>query len=254
MDPSFRPRNVAVQWPQRCSVVREMLCGLLGLAAVVASAAAAAGAMPIAQGAAQTVVAAPGTPPPLHASLLPPPPPSSRRRTRRAAAVAAAAAHRHTAATHPPPPPRSRVGRGSLGAFEHEVRLQAKRLAQQQHRDASPIDVRVSKGVGSRGYDVARVSVISQGAAAAAAAAEDLRRLDPDAYNDTFQYRWRGAFDLGSAATSCGPAAVYNHTTGVDGPGGYDADCMEACTRDYPRCKFYTCVRMRRVKYAMRPS
>ncbi len=129
------------------------------------------------------------------------------------------------------------------------MRLQAKRLAQQHHQQssndapvASPIDLRVSKGVGSRGYDVARISVISQGAAAATAAAVDLRRLDPDAYNDTFQYRWRGAFDLGTAATSCGPAAVYNRTTGVDGPGGYDADCMEACTRDYPLCEFYTCV------------
>lgn len=82
------------------------------------------------------------------------------------------------------------------------------------------------------------MSVVSQGPAAARV---DLRHLDPAAYNASFRYRWEGAFDLGVVRTSCGSANVYNRTTGPAGqPGGYDADCMLACTHDYPRCRHYT--------------
>jgi hypothetical protein len=140
------------------------------------------------------------------------------------------------------------VGRGVLGTdpsqnhpgigyFENELRAATAAYA----RAASPRDLRVAKGLGSRGYDQVRISVVSQGTAAAAV---DLRKMMGSTgsvgpvYNDTFRYRWRGAFDLGVARTSCGTTNVYNRSVHLGN--GYDADCMLACTADFPRCGHYT--------------
>lgn len=117
-----------------------------------------------------------------------------------------------------------------LGYFEDEVRL----LAAAPTTGAAPLDLRVAKAVGSKGYDKVRVSVVSQGAAAAGI---DLGSLAPEAYNETFRYRWVGAFDLGTKGTSCGVDNVYNTSVGLGN--SYDADCMLACTHD-PRCHHYT--------------
>ena len=88
------------------------------------------------------------------------------------------------------------------GSFEHEVRLAARRGVSA----ISPIDLRVAKAIGSKGYDKIRVSVISQDGGV------DLRGLAADSfYNDSFKYRWEGAFDLGQAETSCG-SGVYNRS------------------------------------------
>ena len=118
----------------------------------------------------------------------------------------------------------------ALGHFEDELRL----LAAAPPADAAPLDLRVAKAVGSKGYGKVRVSVISQGAAAAAI---DLRSLSAQAYNETFRYRWVGSFGLGTKATSCGANAVYNTSVGLGN--SYDADCMLACTHD-TRCHHYT--------------
>ena len=113
---------------------------------------------------------------------------------------------------------------GGLGSFEPEVRIAARRASPE-----SPIDLRVAKAVGSKGYDKVRVSVISPGGGSVS-----LQHLDPDAYNDTFRYRWEASFDLGVAHTACGASGVYNHSYMK-----YDADCLLACTHD-DRCRHYT--------------
>ena len=122
-----------------------------------------------------------------------------------------------------------------LGAFEDTLRLDAARLGAHSRHAASPIDLRITRGVGSRGYGMTRVSVLSFGASAASAI--DLRSIDARAYNATMKFRWTSSFDLGVVKTSCGAANVYNRTLNLGM--GYDADCLNACSAD-DRCVHYT--------------
>lgn len=93
---------------------------------------------------------------------------------------------------------------------------------------AAPIDLRVAKAMGPTGYNSVRISVISTDGPV------DLSHLHPSSsYNDSFRFRWEGAFDMGVATTSCG-AAVYNTSTLT-----WDADCLLKCTHD-GACKHYT--------------
>lgn len=93
---------------------------------------------------------------------------------------------------------------------------------------AAPIDLRVAKAMGPTGYNSLRISVISTDGPV------DLSHLHPSSsYNDSFRFRWEGAFDMGVATTSCG-AAVYNTSTLT-----WDADCLLKCTHD-GACKHYT--------------
>ena len=95
-----------------------------------------------------------------------------------------------------------------LGHFEDAVRTAEQSLPVSPYV-ASPLDLRVSKGVGRRGYESVRISVISRGAAEASRV--DLRALDPLAYNNTFRYRWESSFDLGVAKTvRCTHAALHS--------------------------------------------
>ena len=93
---------------------------------------------------------------------------------------------------------------------------------------AAPIDFRVAKAMGPTGYNSVRISVVSTDGPV------DLSHLHPSSsYNDSFHFRWEGAFDMGVATTSCG-AAVYNTSTLT-----WDADCLLKCTHD-GACKHYT--------------
>ena len=114
-----------------------------------------------------------------------------------------------------------------LRTFEPGVRADAKAAA-----TGSPLDLRVARGVGARGYDKARVSVVS-------ATGVDLSQLEGlvgTVYNDTFQFRWQAGFDLGAANTSCRAAVgVFSSTVRA-----CDMDCLLACTEALPRCRYYT--------------
>eukprot|EP00929_Paragymnodinium_shiwhaense_P093833 TRINITY_DN5413_c0_g1_i11.p1 TRINITY_DN5413_c0_g1~~TRINITY_DN5413_c0_g1_i11.p1 ORF type:complete len:524 (-),score=78.94 TRINITY_DN5413_c0_g1_i11:324-1895(-) len=112
---------------------------------------------------------------------------------------------------------------GRDGFFEDFVREQVRAPA------ASPLDLRVSKAIGHSGYNHVRVSVVSQKTPV------DLSHLNyTSLYNNSFQFRWQAAYDLGRANVSCKKGGVYR-TKAVT----CDSECLNLCTED-ARCKFYT--------------
>ena len=94
------------------------------------------------------------------------------------------------------------------------------------------LDLRVAKGMRSRGYGAVRVSVITLGAVPPASL-----RTSSDVnftYSAPFQYRWTHAFDLGTLHRRCSAASVLSsHEVGSD------AECLHLCSAA-PSCAFYS--------------
>lgn len=101
----------------------------------------------------------------------------------------------------------------------------------------SPLDVRVSKAVGSRGYDKIRLSVVSLTEdARVPSLGSPFTGTRNEGNEDFFKYRWTHAYDLGSSRMRCSsaPASVFQRL-----PVKHDAECLRACSAS-AECRFYT--------------
>ena len=110
-----------------------------------------------------------------------------------------------------------------VGFFEDWVRA----LPSSRPAASHPLNLRVARALGPKGYDRMRISVI--GLRQNETLSGDLHFT----YSQRFKYRWQSAFDLGQAKQSCTETPYQTFS------GGDDATCLEVCTAD-SQCLFYT--------------
>jgi hypothetical protein len=128
-------------------------------------------------------------------------------------------------------PQNSQTG---IGFFEDSVRIASANLALPN----GTLDLRIAKARGDRGYNKARISVVSHGTPLLGAHIVGTASGGTDGvpfdYSEPFDYRWAASFDLGTKAMRCSKDHVYNSTKTT-----YDADCMLMCSYD-TSCGYYT--------------
>ncbi len=111
--------------------------------------------------------------------------------------------------------------------FEAEIQEHRRNLQSNVTTDgASPLDIRVTKGLGSRGYEVLRVSIISHNAEVPESSLLNFT------YSSPFIGRWRAAFDVGVSSSTCTSESISSI------PESSDGDCINACTES-DDCNFY---------------
>lgn len=104
--------------------------------------------------------------------------------------------------------------------FEESVQIASKKTS-----DASPIDLRITRALGSKGYDYVRISVINH-------------TPEPPNADFTFEYsspfvgRWVAAFDLGASSTTCSSDPISSTSDVCDG------DCILICSNS-TECQYY---------------
>lgn len=100
--------------------------------------------------------------------------------------------------------------------------------------EASVLDLRISKGVGARGYESARISVVSLNPSL------EFRFPHRHGFSQKFLHRWTHEYDLGTKEHKCNTTAVFRDSRVAN-----DGECLLLCnlaqgTHKEPRCASYT--------------
>jgi hypothetical protein len=93
--------------------------------------------------------------------------------------------------------------------------------------DSSPLDLRITRALGSKGYDYVRISVVSH-------LPEPPHADFAFTYSSPFVGRWEAGFDLGVSSTTCSSDPISSSSEA----GVCDGDCILLCTNSAD-CKYY---------------